>query len=151
MDKSRNKFVTLIIFSILVLIIPILASHAFYFKNKVLWIFGSKENAYQYLQFIGTFLGVIITVLGAFIAIERQMSKDKELQDRNILKEKELQFEILKQQKEIDNQVKFRENVFARSLETQKSVNELLLWNLSLITFSESLINTKKMRIKSED
>lgn len=133
MNKSSKMFIILIIFSIFVLITPIMAAHIFYFKNKVLWILGGKENAYQYLQFIGTFLGVIVTVLGTFIFIDRQMLKEKELQER-----------ILKQEKETDIQIKLRENIIIKIFETQKSIKSLILGNLPFTMFSETIINPKE-------
>lgn len=141
-NKTSIKFGFLILFSIIVLIMPILAVHTLYIKNKALWLFKSKENAYQYLQFTGVFLGVIVTVLGTFIAIERQMSKDKELQDRNILKEKELQLEILKQQKEIDIQVKLREDFIKRILETKKSIYNFSCRGLSIGMVTKNVIES---------
>lgn len=132
-NKTSCKFAVLIIFSIIILIIPILSINTFFFRNQVLWYFKEKENAYQYLQFIGTFLGVIVSVLGAFIAIEHQIEKEKELQEKNI-----------KQQKEIDIQIKLREDFIQRILETRKSIYNLSCYNLSIGMVSEKVVESEK-------
>jgi len=137
-DKSGYKFCVLILFSIIILIMPILSIDIFYFKNKVLWIFKNKENAYQYLQFIGVFLGVIVTVFATFIAIERQMDKEKKLQER-----------IINQQREMDVQIKLREEFIKRILETKKSIHNLDCYNLSIKMVSENVIISEEKGEKS--
>ena len=132
-NKAKVKFGLLVLFSIVILIIPILCVNTFFFKNKVLWFFKYKENAYQYLQFMGTFLGVIVSILGAFIAIEHQIDKEKQLQEKN-----------MKQQKEIDIQIKLREDFIQQILETRKSIYNLGCFNLSIDMVSEKVIESEK-------
>lgn len=70
---SKNKLaVMLIIFSLIILIMPILAIHVGFLKDMVLWLFKNKTNAYEYLQFSGEFLGVIGAVGGSVLLINKE-------------------------------------------------------------------------------
>lgn len=77
LNKSKIKFIRLIIFCVVILVMPILAINVDFIKNIAFALFKNKANAYQYLQFSGIFFGIMATVMGAFITIEYKIDKEK--------------------------------------------------------------------------
>lgn len=70
---SKSKLISmLIIFSLIILIMPILVIHVGFLKDIVFWLFKNKTNAYEYLQFSGAFLGVIGAVGSAYLLIDKK-------------------------------------------------------------------------------
>jgi hypothetical protein len=73
MMPTKSKLIyRLIIYSLIILIMPILAIQVDFIKNIVLWLFKNKTNAYVYLQFSGAFLGVIGAVGGTTLLIDKE-------------------------------------------------------------------------------
>ena len=64
---------------ITILTIPILFINIDELKQIAIKIFKCKENMYQYLQFFGTFLGIIITVITTYIITALQIINEKEI------------------------------------------------------------------------
>ncbi|WP_252224598.1 MULTISPECIES: hypothetical protein [unclassified Clostridium] len=85
MNKKNKKpilggIILLIISCIGLIVAPVLTINIEMVKKQILYVFHSKENAYQYLQFVGTFLGVIVTIIGTYILMRIQLSKEKEIE-----------------------------------------------------------------------
>lgn len=79
--KRKNKLIMLIgLISLIIMIIPIGVINIKEVKTATLLVFKNKENSYQYLQFIGSFLGVLIPLAIAFISVDHQINKEKQLQ-----------------------------------------------------------------------
>ncbi|WP_238915962.1 hypothetical protein [Clostridium sp. YIM B02555] len=73
MMPTKSKLISrLIIYSLIILIMPIVAIQADFIKNIVLWLFKNKTNAHEYLQFSGAFLGVIGAVGGTALLIDKE-------------------------------------------------------------------------------
>ncbi len=72
-----NIILVVLLIAIVITIAPIGVISLPCLKSVVIYFLKSKENAFQYLQFIGTFLGVIITII---ITILLQ-NKNKKLQE----------------------------------------------------------------------
>lgn len=65
---------------LLIAIAPLIVINNIYIKTMTINILGSKENAYQYMQFLAAFLGTIITVVGAIITVRYQIYKEIKVQ-----------------------------------------------------------------------
>lgn len=77
--------IRLLIVAVLIIILPILIINIDTFRNLALSIFKSKENASQYLQFIGAFLGVTITIIGTvLIQLRSEYIKEKKEKENNL-------------------------------------------------------------------
>ncbi|MBY7007874.1 hypothetical protein FDA25_18055 [Clostridium botulinum] len=80
--KKLNKLLYLIIgLSFLLIILPIIFFQFNGIKAFALSIFHTRENAYGYLQFVGSFLGVVATISVTIILQEKQ--KYQKEQDEN--------------------------------------------------------------------
>ncbi|OOM75822.1 hypothetical protein CLPUN_30560 [Clostridium puniceum] len=77
LNNSKIKLIILILVCIIILVMPILAININFIKNIVLSLLKNKANSYQYLQFSGIFLGIIVAAIGVFIAIEDKEGKEK--------------------------------------------------------------------------
>ncbi len=80
---AKAKFIHLIIFTIIILIMPILAIKVQLVKDIVLALFNNKGNAIVYLEFCGAFLGTIVAISGVFIGIDYMKCRKKFFQDTN--------------------------------------------------------------------
>ncbi|GAA0779443.1 hypothetical protein GCM10008908_38090 [Clostridium subterminale] len=77
--------IRLLIVAVLIIILLILIINIDAFRNLALSIFKSKENASQYLQFIGAFLGVTITIIGTvLIQLRSEYIKEKKEKENNL-------------------------------------------------------------------
>lgn len=82
LGKHCNKIlIVILIFSGLIICMPIITIWFPGVKAWVLSVFHSKDNSYQYLQFIGVFLGVTVTITSTILLQEKQKYE-------NIIKEK---------------------------------------------------------------
>lgn len=73
LNKSKAKFITfLLIFSVIILIMPILAIKIDFIRGIALWLFKNGNNAREYMQFSGTFLGTIGAIGGAVFLIDKK-------------------------------------------------------------------------------
>lgn len=108
MGKFNKLLYWVIGVSILIICMPIIVIFCPIFKSFVLLIFHNRENAYQYLQFVGSFLGVIVTISVTVILQEKQKHE-------NELKVKK------KAKLSLYTQLK---NAFDKYLEAQRSNNE---------------------------
>ncbi|MCS6110390.1 hypothetical protein FDB55_06845 [Clostridium botulinum] len=80
--KKLNKLLYLIIvLSFLAIILPIIFLQFNSIKAFVLATFHTRDNAYGYLQFVGSFLGVVATISVTIILQEKQ--KYQKEQDEN--------------------------------------------------------------------
>lgn len=73
--EEKNKII-LYILVLIIIIGPILVIKMDILKNIVIYLFDDKENAYQYMQYIGGILGVVLSVLGAIYTINYQTLKE---------------------------------------------------------------------------
>lgn len=73
----KNKYDTyikiLVVISSVLILLPIFVINIDYLKSIVLLVFRSKDNSTQYLQFVGTFLGVIITIIITILLQNKNM------------------------------------------------------------------------------
>ncbi|AQS04775.1 hypothetical protein [Clostridium beijerinckii] len=80
--NKLNKFLYLTIgLSLLAIILPVIFLQIDYIKTFALKTFHTRENAYGYLQFVGSFLGVVATIEVTIILQEKQ--KYQKEQDEN--------------------------------------------------------------------
>lgn|GEM_PF-5240993 len=91
MKISKNIYdkmiIRLLIVAVLIIILPILIINIDIFRSLALIILRSKENANQYLQFIGAFLGVTITIIGTVLIQLRSEYIGEQKEKENNLKE----------------------------------------------------------------
>ena len=78
-NKSKIQFIMLIIFTIIILIMPILVLKINFLKQLALFLFNNPQNAELYLLFCGSFLGTIVAIAGVFIGVGYKKCKEKEL------------------------------------------------------------------------
>lgn len=82
-----KMIIRLLIVAVLIIILPILIINIDIFRSLALIILRSKENANQYLQFIGAFLGVTITIIGTVLIQLRSEYIGEQKEKENNLKE----------------------------------------------------------------
>ncbi len=79
--KRNNKLIILLgLTSLILMIMPIGVINIKGLKMVTLLVFKSKENSHQYLQFVGSFLGVLIPLAITFVTVDHQINKEKQLQ-----------------------------------------------------------------------
>jgi hypothetical protein len=78
--KNKGLLIVSICIIVLSIISPVLIIQNDYLKKFVLLIFMNKENAQLYFQYIGGFLGAMITVIGALLTVKYQISNEAKMQ-----------------------------------------------------------------------
>lgn len=79
----RDKKIAIIILVLIIIVpitVPIVIVNNVWVKNITLLLLGNKENAYQYMQFVGSFLGTVITVIGAIMTVRYQIFSESNAQ-----------------------------------------------------------------------
>lgn len=80
MKNKKIENIIIILIIVLIIVAPLIVINITYIKTIVINILDNKENAYQYMQFLGAFLGAIITVAGSIITVRYQIHKETKVQ-----------------------------------------------------------------------
>ncbi|WP_346937196.1 hypothetical protein [Clostridium sp.] len=114
----------MLIVAVLIIILPILIINIDTFRNLALSIFKSKENASQYLQFIGAFLGVTITIIETvLIHLRSEYIKEKKEKENNLK-------ELIKIKEYLCFQLKDGLEKFNRANQSNKDKDSGLMYHL---------------------